>query len=346
MADFKIERGLQLDYDGMLTKDADTMYVCTDTGNMYLGSQRLCYFIPDWDASQGEEGYIDHRPFYSTYQTTLQSTVLGASPVYFDWDIAPVVGQTYTIHISVAGSPSTLTTSALDGGSGKVVLDYPGNGNFQYDPNNGFNSHNGQYSGNTNVESGFITQEVVTPLPDKYMPSKVSKTGDTMTGDLTLNTGVKILLPSNSDIYDYYLSNEGDRAYLRRIRKDGTGSPYTIQEWRSANVYLRDAYIGGQQPQNIAINYQRVNNPTIDTSATLVGGITHLNELGTIDYSTIALPSSPGTAEYNGTFTSTTSGDITLSLPLTYWQGDTDIVSGKTYSFSIQNGVGFIIQLD
>ena len=68
--------------------------------------------------------------------------------------------------------------------------------------------------------------------------------------------------------------------------------------------------------------------------------------LGTIDYAAIALPANPGTAEYNATFTSSTSGDITASLPLTYWQGNTDIVAGKTYSFSIQNGVGFIIQLD
>lgn len=91
---------------------------------------------------------------------------------------------------------------------------------------------------------------------------------------------------------------------------------------------------------------EEINTPTISTSATLVGGITHLNVLGSIDYATITLPTNSGTAEYNGTFTSTTSGDITVSLPLTFWDGDTDIVAGKSYSFSIQNGVGFIIQLD
>lgn len=85
-------------------------------------------------------------------------------------------------------------------------------------------------------------------------------------------------------------------------------------------------------------------NPQNSSATTLVAG--KLNTLGSVDYATIALPATPGTAEYNGTFTSTTSGDITVSLPLTYWQGDTSIVTGKTYSFSIQNGVGFIIQLD
>lgn len=85
-------------------------------------------------------------------------------------------------------------------------------------------------------------------------------------------------------------------------------------------------------------------NPQTSSATTLVAG--KLNTLGSVDYATIALPSTPSTAEYNGTFTSTTSGDITVSLQLTFWAGDTDIVAGKTYSFSIQNGVGFIIQLD
>ena len=99
------------------------------------------------------------------------------------------------------------------------------------------------------------------------------------------------------------------------------------------------------QSGNNTINIEAVPTfPTTSNSTTLVAG--KLNTLGSVDYSTIALPATPGTAEYNGTFTSTTSGDITVSLPLTYWIGDTDIVAGKTYSFSIQNGVGFIIQLD
>lgn len=85
-------------------------------------------------------------------------------------------------------------------------------------------------------------------------------------------------------------------------------------------------------------------NPATSDATTLVAG--KLNTLGSVDYATIALPATPSTAEYNGTFTSTTSGDITVSLQLTFWKGDTDIVAGKTYSFSIQNGVGFIIQLD
>lgn len=99
------------------------------------------------------------------------------------------------------------------------------------------------------------------------------------------------------------------------------------------------------QSGNNTINIEAVPTfPTTSNLTTLVAG--KLNTLGTIDYSTISLPASPGTAEYNGTFTSTTSGDITVSLPLTFWEGDTNIVSGKTYSFSIQNGVGFIIQMN
>lgn len=91
-------------------------------------------------------------------------------------------------------------------------------------------------------------------------------------------------------------------------------------------------------------------NPDINDDATeLAAG--KLNVLGTVDFSTIALPSTPGTAEYNGTFTdnSASGGDITTNAGLTAvskWAGDTTIVTGKTYSFSIQNGIGFIIQMD
>lgn len=91
-------------------------------------------------------------------------------------------------------------------------------------------------------------------------------------------------------------------------------------------------------------------NPDINADATeLAAG--KLNVLGTVDFSTIALPSAPGTAEYNGTFTddSVSGGDITANAGLssvTLWKGDTTIVTGKTYAFSFQNGVAFIVQLD
>ena len=108
-------------------------------------------------------------------------------------------------------------------------------------------------------------------------------------------------------------------------------------DWQGNEVIAGGLKINGTQ--DVAVI-----NPATSAATTVVAG--KLNTLGSVDYATIALPASAGTAEYNGTFTSTTSGDITVSLPLTYWQGDTDIVTGKTYSFSIQNGVGFIIQLD
>ena len=41
MANFKIARGTQSAYNALTTKDSDTVYVCTDTGNMYLGSKQL-----------------------------------------------------------------------------------------------------------------------------------------------------------------------------------------------------------------------------------------------------------------------------------------------------------------
>ena len=37
----KMVRGLQASYDGMGSKDADTLYFCTDSGNVYLGEKQL-----------------------------------------------------------------------------------------------------------------------------------------------------------------------------------------------------------------------------------------------------------------------------------------------------------------
>lgn len=37
MAEVKISRGLQANYDAIPTKDGDTIYVCTDTGRCFLG---------------------------------------------------------------------------------------------------------------------------------------------------------------------------------------------------------------------------------------------------------------------------------------------------------------------
>ena len=37
----KMVRGLQASYDGMGAKDADTLYFCTDSGNVYLGEKQL-----------------------------------------------------------------------------------------------------------------------------------------------------------------------------------------------------------------------------------------------------------------------------------------------------------------
>ncbi len=36
-----MSRGLQANYDALPTKDSDTVYICTDTGNSYLGSKKL-----------------------------------------------------------------------------------------------------------------------------------------------------------------------------------------------------------------------------------------------------------------------------------------------------------------
>lgn len=179
--------------------------------------------------------------------------------------------------------------------------------------------------------------------------TKVSKSGDTMTGDLTLDGSSYIIKVSSTQLWRI----RNNQTHLEVMYSANGGSSWSVKQRLYATqdralFSVNNVYVGNQPTDENyrLLPHSEIDNPAISTSVTLVGGVTHLNELGAVDYATITLPSSPGTAEYNGSFTSTTSGDITVSLPLTYWQGETNIVSGRTYSFTIQNGRGFIIQMN
>jgi hypothetical protein len=183
---------------------------------------------------------------------------------------------------------------------------------------------------------------------------KVSKTGDTMTGTLTMTESMKIDFPSTGN-ETYFLQKNG--ANLCVGRTNGGGADVILARAVTTGITVRTLYIttGSATPDNQVLKrsdadarWLQIEPPTA-SSVTLAAGT--LNTLGTVDYSTIALPATPGTAEYNGTFTdgSVAGGDITQNTGLssvTYWSGDTTIVPGKFYSFSIQNGVGFIIQMN
>ena len=54
MAKVKLSRGTQSNYDNLQNKDPDTVYIRTDTGNMYLGHKLLSQRIP----LGGESGYV------------------------------------------------------------------------------------------------------------------------------------------------------------------------------------------------------------------------------------------------------------------------------------------------
>ena len=197
----------------------------------------------------------------------------------------------------------------------------------------------------TNASDILTIQGAITTLTTG-LSGKVSKAGDTMTGDLNMSDSAVVLSSSQSSAYKWDISSTSNNLVLTRMNLDGSSRTGRLS--LSTDATFRRYVYGNWSAteENRFLVHSEIDNPTTSSSVTLVGGITHFNELGTVDYATIALPASPGTAEYNGTFTSSTAGDITISLPLTYWSGETNIVAGRTYSFSIQNGVGFIIQMN
>lgn len=74
MADFLISQGLQSAYTGIAEKNANTIYVCTDTGNMYLGATPLF----------AEGAFVDAQLLGTTVKFTTKG---GGSTV--DVDLSP-----------------------------------------------------------------------------------------------------------------------------------------------------------------------------------------------------------------------------------------------------------------
>jgi len=183
------------------------------------------------------------------------------------------------------------------------------------------------------------------------MPNKVNKSGDTMTGALNMSESIKINFPSNG--YEtYFLQKFG--ANLSIGRTNGDSADLILARVFTNGLAVRALYIttGAATADNQVLKRSDGDArwlqiaPPVSSTATLVSG--SFNELGTINYSTIALPANPGTAEYNGTFTSTTSGDIRNNTGLssiTKWQGDVTIEANATYSFCFQNGNGVIVKM-
>lgn len=49
MANVNFSRGSQESYDSMALKNPDTVYICLDTGNIYLGEKILSSDNTEWE---------------------------------------------------------------------------------------------------------------------------------------------------------------------------------------------------------------------------------------------------------------------------------------------------------
>lgn len=208
---------------------------------------------------------------------------------------------------------------------------------------------------NSGITSGLVTQ-IGTNANDiinlqTSVNGKVSKTGDTMTGNLTLD-GASLVVKGTT--YWFLLKQEATNIVLYSSSNSGQTWGSILQIWNSQNktLFRGDIYIGSTtsnddykllQRSEGDIRWIQVNPDNTNSQQTLVAGIPNIYT--TVDFTVLQLPADPGNAEYFGRFTSSTAGDISVSLPLTYWTGDVNIAVGHTYEFSIQNGSGHIIML-
>lgn len=183
------------------------------------------------------------------------------------------------------------------------------------------------------------------------LSGKVSKSGDTMTGDLNMDNSAVIVKGTN---YWFKLIQDTSTITISSSSNNGqTWSPQ-LQMWNSQNqarfkgsVYVDGGTINDDNKllkrSDGDIRWIQINPEYTNAQQTLAAGIPNIYP--TVDFSVLQLPADPGNAEYFGRFTSSTAGDISVSLPLTYWTGDVNIAVGHTYEFSIQNGSGHIIML-
>lgn len=181
------------------------------------------------------------------------------------------------------------------------------------------------------------------------LSGKVSKSGDTMTGDLAVYNSAVVIKVSDTQMWR--LKNNTTHLEVSYSTNGGTSWGVRSRWYATQDKFYfnyNNVYAGNTTEENRFLVHSEIDNPTTSTSVTLVGGITHFNALGSVDYATISLPANSGTAEYNGTFTSTTSGDIRNNTGLssiTKWQGDVTIEANATYSFCFQNGNGVIVKM-
>ena len=139
MANFKIARGTQTAYNAITTKDAYTIYVCTDTGNMYLGGTAL--FESNAFINSSINGktitFTTHGTAGTTGTSTLSLTDFATSEEVAD-AIAAAVGSVFVYKGSC--TYANLPSSGQKKGDTWNVTDahggYPAGTNYAWDGSN------------------------------------------------------------------------------------------------------------------------------------------------------------------------------------------------------------------
>ena len=119
MANVKLARGTQSAYNALASKDSDTIYVCTDTGNLYLGSTVL--FEPNAYVDSSISGktvtFTTHGPNGTAGSDTLDLSTFATTSE---------VSEAISTAISSAYKPSgTIAKSGIV--SGLLIADNQGN---------------------------------------------------------------------------------------------------------------------------------------------------------------------------------------------------------------------------
>lgn len=110
MADFIISRGLQASYNAISTKNADTIYVATDTGHMYLGDSPLTDHIIFDKPATGVKGNIYVQDGTWAWDGT-DYVALGADVTTIVSDVANLKTRMGTAESDITALEADMTTA-------------------------------------------------------------------------------------------------------------------------------------------------------------------------------------------------------------------------------------------
>lgn len=203
---------IQQEYDGLTTKDSETVYFCADTGNLYLGQVTLfepdaftsatlgndgivtftrhgngasttftldmnpLLVQPDWNQNDSEErDYVKNRTHWEEKENVVSIATAGETQIDFEWPFVPEAGEKYVLTCIVNENEYEYTGIAEAVSFEIRIVFGSGIGAVFYSTQDTFSGMHGRWLGNPQIESLIVKKVDIHTLPEKYIPESIAR---------------------------------------------------------------------------------------------------------------------------------------------------------------------------